>query len=913
MTAVSGLIGRNDELARLRHVIDSIEDEGASVLVRGQPGVGKSSVLRAAAAMADGHGASVLQTSGVESQAMGPFAGLRQLLRPLEAHVEALPVVQRAALSTAFGARQGPPPEIFLTALAALTLVVDAAAARPVVLLVDDVQWLDEATVEVLAFVARRLRQDPVIMISAVRDGHAVALDGPESEEIVLRGLDDASSRALLATAAAPLTAADQRALLGQAQGNPLALVELPMVWRSSGGEVAASGATTAPLTDRLERAFAARITELPPIARDALLIAAVDADESLAEVLSATAILSGTPVTTEDLEPAVLARLVRFDETRVRFHHPLVRSGVLHVESVRRRQLAHAALSDVLVAEPHRQVWHEAQSVDAPDDRIADRLDASHVESVKRGSVLGAIAALERSAQLTATTGPRARRLLLAAQLAFGLGRTDLVDRLVSAAESNHLAEADRARAEWLRELFSEGELGDSDRVRELCTLAARSSTSGDVDLALDLLASAALRCWWSAPDSRDRRAVVRVAQELTAMQDDYRCIAVIAVADPLGQVPETRRRLAVSTAAGVSNPDQLRCLGMAARAVGAEALAADYFGAAETTLRERGQLGLLSQVLAVQAAVHLDLGNWTRAGENLGEGRLLAQETGQSTWRTGTAVVEAVYEALTGRTEQARQHAAEIEAACADQVAGDFRSLVQLARGVAHLSDGRHADALAALLPIFDPSGPCHHPREQLSAVTFVVEAAVGSGAAADVRDLVARLEMLAQETTSPVLDVHLLHVRAELAPDKDKEALFRHALAQDLTRWPWPRARIELAYGNWLRRRRRLVDARVPLRSALTTFDAVGAAGWSRQAREALRSAGDSTAGAPGPSPASTLTAQETQIARLAAEGLSNREIGQQLYLSPRTVGSHLYRIFPKLGITSRTQLAARLTPA
>jgi DNA-binding CsgD family transcriptional regulator len=347
-----------------------------------------------------------------------------------------------------------------------------------------------------------------------------------------------------------------------------------------------------------------------------------------------------------------------------------------------------------------------------------------------------------------------------------------------------------------------------------------------------------------------------------------------------------------------------------MAARAIGADDLAADYFDGAESRLRERGQLGLLSHVLAVQAAVHLDLGNWRRAGESLEEGRQLSRDTAQSSWRTGTAAVEAVYLGLIGQVEPALQRATEIETAYVDEVAGDFLSLVHVARGTAHLSARQHAAAYAALAPVFDPLEPCHHPREQLSAVMYLVEAGLGCGADEAVRETVDRLEVLALTTPSPILGIHLLYARAVLADDKDAEHLFEHALAQDLTRWPWPRARIELAYGNWLRRGRRLAESRLPLRSALATFEAIGATEWGRQARAGLRAAGERTAAVETPSAASALSAQEMQIARLAAEGLSNREIGQRLYLSPRTVGSHLYRIFPKLDITARTQLAAHL---
>jgi DNA-binding CsgD family transcriptional regulator len=209
-----------------------------------------------------------------------------------------------------------------------------------------------------------------------------------------------------------------------------------------------------------------------------------------------------------------------------------------------------------------------------------------------------------------------------------------------------------------------------------------------------------------------------------------------------------------------------------------------------------------------------------------------------------------------------------------------------------------------------MFEPDEPCHHPREQLSAVMFLVEAAVECGAQEAARDRVGKLQTLAQTAPSPILGVHLLYALPMLADDADAEGLFQYGLEQDLTRWPWPRARIELGYGNWLRRQHRMVESRVPLRSALATFQVLGAAEWARQARVGLRAAGERASMVEADTAAATMTAQEMQIARLAAQGLSNREIGHQLYLSPRTVGSHLYRIFPKLGVTSRAQIASRI---
>jgi DNA-binding CsgD family transcriptional regulator len=904
------LIGRDAELAALGRLISRIRHEGSSVILRGEPGVGKSSVLQAAAAMGRDASALVLEASGIESESMLPFAGLHQLLRPLLNRPSSLPEVQQRALLTALGLRDGPAPQLFLIALAALTLITDTAATQPVVLVVDDVQWIDGPTNDVLAFISRRVRHDPVMMITALRDGHVAAVCAADAREINLAGLDEDSSRELLNRAGAGLTSVDRRTILGYARGNPLALVELPGTWRSAHGEARSAAPDMVPLTTRLERAFAVRITELPARTRDALLIAAVNVEESLLEVLAGTTILSESPVTTEVLEPAQQARLVTFNEVTIRFRHPLVRSGVLYSESLRRRQAAHAAVSQALPARSDRRVWHQAQSVDGPDDDVADRLDASHTASIARGSVATAVAALERSAQLTTDSRTRGRRLLVAAQHAFALGRADLVSRLVDAAEGNDLSELDLARAEWLREKFSEGQLGDSARVLELCEFAARSAESGDPDLALDLLSSAALRSWWATTAPQARHRVIAVAESLPGSQHDPRCIAAVAMTEPIAKGPQTQRRLAAIGAGSARNADELLQFGNAARAIGAEVLASDYFDGAEAKLREQGQLGLLPHLLAVHAAVCLDLGTWRRAAHSLEEARRLAAETGQPTWGTGVAAVEAVFTGLIGETEAALRQAADIERAFSHQPANDFRSLAQLARGAAYLSDGQHAAAYAELEPLFDAADPRHHPRESLSGIMFLAEAAAGGGAREAARVIVARMEKLAEQTQSPVIAVQLLYARPVLADDADAERLFQLGLTPDLTRWPWPRARIQFAYGSWLRRKRRMADAREPLRSALATFELIGAAGWAGQARTALRAAGERDSAASTTTPESLMTGQEMQIARLAAEGLSNREIGARLYLSPRTVGSHLYRIFPKLGIRSRSQLATLL---
>jgi DNA-binding CsgD family transcriptional regulator len=877
--------------------------------VRGDPGVGKSTLLNAVGAMARATGALVVEVSGVESEGMAPFVGLDRLLRPLLSTPVSMPAVQRRALMTAFKMKEGPAPELFLIALAALTLIVASASSRPVVLIVDDVQWVDAPTIEVLGFISRRLHDDPVAVIFGLREGHDISVSDEQTYEIAVSGLAGDAAGELLDSVAPGLTHGDRLTILEHAQGNPLALVELPRAWRAAGSGVRGVPSTGVPLSTRLEHTFAARVTDLPPSTRDALLIAAIDADGNLAEVQDATRILAGADAS-DLLEPAEEAGLVRLDDLIVRFRHPLVRSGVLSIASAQQRRAAHAALSAALPPHSYRRIWHHALAVEGTDDNLADELDASAVDSVRRGSVITAVASLERAAQLTSLSRRRGRRLLLAAQYAFGLGRADMVSRLVDAAVADDLSELDVARAEWLREIFSEGELGDSARIRELCRFAALSEEAGETDLALDLLSSAALRCWWAVAAGWARDRVVEVAESLSSAQDDPRCIAAIAVARPVEKGAQTHTRLSSPSARRVSDADGLLQLGMAARALGAEADAADYFDRSASELRKQGRLGLLSHVHAIQAAVLLDLGHWRRAEHSLDEARNLAKDTGQPPWATGTVAVHSVFSALTGDTAGALERAEMVEKTSSSPPVNDWLSLAQLARGISHLASGQHASAYTALEPLFEPQDPRHHPRQQFSAIMFIAEAAVGCGALDEARRLIDRMEETAAVTPSPILGIHLLYAKAVLATDAEAEGLYRYALEQDLTRWPWPRARVQLAYGNWLRRHRRPIDSREPLRRSLGTFELIGAPDWAQQARSGLRAAGEVNSEM-NVVAASLLSSQELEIATLAAQGLSNREIGERLYLSPRTVGSHLYRIFPKLAVRSRSQLASRLS--
>jgi len=909
--ATDGLVGRDSELAVLAGMIDQIGDRGGSILVLGDAGVGKSSLLAATADHGRAAGLQVLEATGVESEAQLPFAGLHQLLRPVLGSLTELPAVQRHAIEAALGAESAAPPERFMIALAALNLLADAAASTPVLVLVDDVQWLDRPTQEVLAFVARRISADPIVLAAAARSADDVPLAAAGLAELHIGELDEDSARSLLAAHAGDLDGADRERILTEAEGNPLALIELPAALRTAVKDGLDLPGSSLPLTARLERAFATRLPDLPQTSRDAVLIAAVDSADDLQEILTAASLLGASHVDATALEPAAAIGLIRFDERHVRFRHPLVRSAVVAAETPARRQAANRALAEALADDPYRSIRHRAQAITGPDDEVADALEATQVTSLQRGSVTEAIWALERSAELTTDSSVRGRRLLLAAEHAFGLGRADLVDKLLARAARMPLSTLDQARMEWLREIFHDGVPGDPARVFELCRMAGQALTAADTDLALNLLLGAALRCWWSDTGPEARKCVVTAAEKMDGPADDPRYLAVLAVADPLLQGTRVIERLDAVVLEGVADAAGLWLLGMAAHAVGEPERAADSLARAESKLRDDGRLGLLSQVLALQVLDNVELGHWGKAESALLEGRHLALETGQPIWDIGTQTLTAIMAGLHGDNGLAQSVATAAEHAANGRRLNDLLSCVQLARGIGLTTVGDHGAAYEALRRMFDPGDASFHATERFHGVMFLAEAALHAGRAAEARDVIRALEGDAKATTSATLHRHLSYARAVLAPGDEAEGLYRQALQSDLVRWPWLRARIELAYGSWLRRRRRVAESRTYLRSAQTTLDVIGAGIWAEQGRAELRAAGERTPSA-APAALSALSAQELQIANLAAQGLSNKEIGQRLYLSPRTVGSHLYRIFPKLGITSRAQLASRLDP-
>ncbi|MGH3940099.1 MAG: ATP-binding protein, partial [Pseudonocardiaceae bacterium] len=895
------LAGREHELRRIELLLETAGREGGGVLMLyGEPGIGKTALLTAAVHEAEIQAFHVLLATGTPSEGPMPYQGLHRLLRPVLPQADRLPPAQRAALFTALGLQDGAPPDPFLVSLAALDLFTEIATSEPVFVAIDDLHWFDQPSVEVVGFIARRLTFDPIAMLLTARTVIGEWQPQIDVTTLELSGLDEQSARRILDAAPGHLDETAIVRILDLSHGNPLALVELATAWQASPDRVNYTFTTSVPLTDRLENAFAGQIVKLPTVTQDAVLVAAVNSTDDLSEILAAAQLLVGSEITVSDLAAAAQVGLLRLERTRVIFRHPLVRTAVVRGRPPSRVLAAHAALAECLRADPHRRAWHQAHSVEGPDDRIAAKLEATHRVALRRGSALSAVNALERAAQLSSNPIDRSRRLLLAAEHGFGLGRADLVRRLLAEASTQVLSELDRVRMTWLEDIFHDGCPGDPERVLQLCDAARRAAQAGDVSLALNLLLAAALRCWWDDTGPQARSRVVDAVYRLDDVVHDPRYVAAVAVADPVRQTRPVSIVLArtMSESATGADGDTLRLVGMAAHAVGSSLTAADALDRAETLLRAHGRLGLLSHALGMQIQVRLELGDWQRAAEAATEGYRLAIDTGQPIWSTGTLVGEAKVAALRGEAERAHLLLAAVEEQLRGHRLSDLLACVQLVRGILHLISRQYELAFDGLAALFDPAAPCRHERESFGAVGFLAEAAHHAGRQEKALDLLAAITRTEAADASPLLRIQLHYAGAVLSADDLAEAAFAESLAQDLSRWPWPRARLELAYGSWLRRRRRTTESRAPLRAALATFEAIGAYPWADATRAELRASGEIVAGTSNQSP---LSAQELQTAGLAAQGLTNRQIGEILFLSPRTVAAQLYRIYPKLGVT------------
>lgn len=624
------LVGRTPEKRLVIDLIGTVRDRGQSLVIRGEAGIGKSSLLAFGEAQAKEHGVAVFSTSGVASEAQFPFAALHRLLNPILEGTTELPAPQRDALKAAFGISHKVAPNLFLIALAALNMLGNAATKAPLLLVVDDAQWLDRSTSDVLAFIARRLESEPILLLIAVREKTECPLLDLGLPELYLEGLNDPDARALLDTRTPDLAPAVREQLLLYALGNPLALVELPLTLTAQHLGDSGSSGVQLPLTRRLEEAFATRVAALPKAARTLLLVAAVNDTGHLEEIMSAATLLEALDLGVESLAPAETAGLVEIDGVKLRFRHPLVRSAIQQMVGVSARHAAHAALARVLDDQTVRRAWHRAASVGRPDEEVAAELDVAADQARQLGAISSAVAGLERAAMLTPDPLRRSMRLLRAAELAFELGQRELVTRLLPMAELPNLAPVYRGRMALVQAMVDTGDAQtDVLRIHTLIDLADQVSAQGEVELALTLLRVAALRCWWVDQTDEVREQIVAAANRMPVNDGHPQLLVILAVVDPIRQGKVVLERLTLAISGPDTDPHTLRLLAQAAYVVGDMERAADLFQEVVFGLRLQGRLGLLASALALRAWAAVHLGDWRTALPAAEEAGRLALET--------------------------------------------------------------------------------------------------------------------------------------------------------------------------------------------------------------------------------------------------------------------------------------------
>jgi DNA-binding CsgD family transcriptional regulator len=902
------LLGREAEVDQLDALIDHARQGGGAVVICGEAGIGKSALLEHARERARGLGFQTLVTVGVESEVELAFAGMHQLLGPIVRFAEHLPDPQRGAVEAAFGVRGDLEPDPFLVALAVHRLVCDAAEADPVALIVDDAHWLDRPTLGVLSFISRRLETEQVVLIAVVRDGLVAPLREARLPTLRLERLSPSAAVEVLDRSAPDLHPFVRDRVLADAAGNPLALVELARALPPSAAARERLSSRPATLTARLEQAFAARLDGLPEETHAMLLVAALDGRATLDEVVQAASILRGAPVGVSAVDPAVLAGLLTAVDGELRFRHPLIRSAVRQAGPPGLVLEIYGVLAGV-VADPERRLWHRAMAAVGCDEEIAAALDAHAAVARRRGAVAVAAAALERAAALTPEPSRKGERLVRAAEVAYELGLVETARGLLERVETAEVGSLELARSAWLQRMINGDVWVQSGAAKTFVAISKQMLDGGDADMALRSLVPIAHRCWWTRPRTRTREYVVDTAEGCGVPEDDPRLLAVIALAHPELTGPKVLERVSRMRLGEVADPVSEMYLGIAAEKAGDLVTGERFLARAVERLREQGRIGMLTQALVHHAWTATYVGNWASAAAAGADGSRLARDSRQPQYGLTGELIAALATALRGAEPDLESMLAKPERTLLAMNGGSLLAPAHLARGAAALGDGRHDDAFRHLWPVFDKNDPAFHRFMRWPAILDLVEAGCHGENDALVEEVIDELEEIASQSSPPILCAGLTCARPLVAIDGEAEGRFREALGQGWAGYPFLRARTLFSFGCWLRRQRRITDARTPLREAIDLFDALGATRWSARARQELRATGE-TIGQRTLDARDRLTAQELQIAQFAAQGLSNREIGERLFLSHRTIGSHLYRIFPKLEITSRAQLREAL---
>jgi DNA-binding CsgD family transcriptional regulator len=898
-----GMVGRRRERAAIDALIAAVRaGESRALVVRGDAGVGKSALVGYVAERATG--CRIVHALGVESEMELAFAGLHQLCTPLLDRLESLPAPQGDALATAFGLRAGEAPDRFLVSLAVLSLLGAAAEERPLVCLVDDAQWLDRGSAQVLGFVARRLVAESVAVVFASRLPAEESAVG-DLPQVVVEGLGYDDARALLrSVVAGPLDDRVRDRIIAETAGNPLALLELP---RGRNPAELAGGfglSDPAPLSARLEQTFARRVERMPAGAQQLLLVAAAEPIGDPALLFEAADRLG-----LNGYEAVADAEALITVDDRVRFRHPLVRSTVYRLASAAERRRAHAALADAIAPgnDEDRRAWHKAHAAASPDEAVAAELEVSACRAQARGGLAAAAAFRERAVALTPDPERRAERALAAARAAHEAGAADAASSLVAAARRGPLDEFEDARGQLL-----EAQIAFShERGRDAASLlAAAAQRLGPLDAGLSRVAH--LEAIWAA------------------------CFA-LHLASPSGPLEVAAAARAAPAATGPPSPYDLMLEGLAARFVDGFPAGAPTLQRALSEFRRTEPEGVFDTAWAWLAADLWDANAWFELGARQVQA---ARDAGALTVLPLALHTIAVWHVLAGDFALAETLLAEsdsIMAATGDAPMSHARLFLSALRGsdaqaliTASIRDAtergegvlvRHAEHAAAVLYAglgrYDDALAWaqreveHNPHAFFAtALPELVEAAVRCDKLDEARRA---LDALCEKTqASPTAWARGVEARSRalLAGGDDADTLYRQAISQlDESRRRVECARAQLLYGEWLRRQNRRVDARQQLRAAHEAFATMGAGPFADRAARELRATGERVRKRTVDT-LDELTPQEAQIARLAADGNTNAEIGAQLFLSPRTVEWHMRKVFTKLAISSRRELGSAL---
>ena len=908
---VTGLMDRQTERDALDRLVEAVwAGESRVLLVRGDPGVGKTVLLDHLAGQASGSGCRVARATGVQSEMELAFAGLHQLCAPMLDRAERLPVPQRDALSTVLGLAAGPPPDRFLVGLAVLSLLSEVAAERPLICLVDDEQWLDRASAQALGFVARRLGADPVGLVFSARDPGSELAGLPELE---IGGLRHDDARALLEVAlAVPLDPRVRDLIIAETRGNPLALLELPRGLSPAdlAGGFGLPGARpgAASLIGRIEDSFARQLAALPDQTRRLVQLAAADpsGDPSLVHRAAGR---QGIPVHAE--VPAVEAGLVEFG-ARVRFRHPLARSAAYRSAPFSVRQQLHAALAEVTdpATDPDRRAWHRAQAAPGPDEEVAAELEQSAGRAQARGGLAAAAAFLEQSMLLTADPVRHTGRALAAAQVSMQAGAFAKALELLAIAEAGPLDEFASARVDLLRgQIAFVSNLGSD--APSLLLQAAKRLEPLNLDLARETYLAA-----WSAASLAGHLAgagdvfeVSRAARALSPPGDPPRPVdrlldglTRLVTDGPAAAVPALRQAVNAFAAGDVSREEGLRWGWIAATVLWDENAGRAIIVRQVRLARAAGALEQLPTGLVALAMSDAWRGDFTAAASLIAETDAVAEVTGSRI----APYTHMFLASLRGNQAELTSLIAVSNAKATAEGQGVAATYAQWAAAILHNGLGGYAEAFAAARQASEHG----HLYVSIWALPELIEAAVRTG---DTQVAAGALEQLAERTQAGGTDFGLgveARCRALLSDGTAADDLYREAIGR-LGRTPLQPelARARMLYGEWLRREGRRLDAREQLRTAYDMLAAIGMVAFAERARRELIATGEVVRKRSAEA-ATTLTAQEALIARLARDGRTNAEIGAQLYLSARTVEWHLRKVFAKLGIGSRRELNAVL---